>query len=155
MIEEKKRYCSGNTFNNLAYDVFVKKYPEIEQIIEKALAQDIANINTVKFERITLNKAGKRATSTIGCAHCGTTLDSSLIGFIAKDNKIFKCGNCGYEFFEYNQRISQLEHTNCGVVFRALQGIEYFLTRTIEAEWAKYLDESSLDNNPITEGKTE
>jgi len=139
MIEEKERYCFGNTFNNLAYDQLIKAFPELEKLLKRTMENSLAEVTNTQFRKITLPVANKKSYSIITCGKCRKTLDGTLLSF---EDHIYKCGNCGYEFFEYNQRISQLDHTQAGIVYRALQGIEHYITHTIEEAFGKHLNQT-------------
>jgi hypothetical protein len=134
-----KRYVDGNTFNEIAYDRIIPLFPELEEFLASATKHDLDKITDTKYEVIILPKSTKTSGSMIGCGNCHTILDGELLD--REPNHVFKCYKCGYEFFEYNQRITQLEKTQLGLLYRALQGIGYYCTRTIENAYAEHLNQ--------------
>jgi len=143
MKEEKDRYFFGNSFNEVAYDKLIEVLPELRDIIKKNIELDIEEIKNTELKVVTLPKATTKSGSIIGCEYCHNQLDSSSTKWASKE--IIKCGVCGTEFYEYNSELTLLDKSRCGIIFRALQGIEHYLTMTIKDEWRKKLNKRKID----------
>lgn len=149
---DKEKYISGNSFNRKAYDWLIKEMPEIEYFIKKCIDLDKKAIKEKVLEEIELipSKGVKNPSWLCRCSKCKEELTPKRKDVPLWGVEYFsRCSKCGNKWFGYNTEISQIDSSYSGLVYRAFQGMGFYLSRLIIEEYRKKLEECEVKKNEM------